>query len=139
MIDHWPVYSLMPSAKNDPVYGLRPLAAARGFFTSFVNSALQGKIDKGPSWEDENSSSILGPNLRFEEGQQTLLSLVHAPKDLFIRSTLPEGQTEFLHFKARGPQCNENKNYCYIRDRYSEFDLNFDPCIRTPYKGEQTD
>ncbi len=132
LIDHWPVYFLMPSAINDPVYGLRPLAAARGFFTSFVNSALQGRIDIGPSWKDEDSSSILGPNLRLEEGQQTLLSLVHAPKDLFIRSTLPEGHTNFLHFKARGPACDENKKYWYIRDRHSEFDLNSAPGIMTP-------
>jgi hypothetical protein len=132
LIDHWPVYILMPSAINDPFYGLRPLAAARGFFTSFVNSALQGGIDIGPSWEDEDSSSILGPNFRLEEGQQTLFSLVHAPKDLFIRSTLLEGHTEFLHFKARGPLCDENKKYWYIRDRYGEFYLISPPGIMTP-------
>lgn len=122
LIDRWPVYVQMPSAKNDPVYDLRPLSVARGFFTNFVNCALQGRVDGGECWSDEDSSSILGPNLRLEEGEQMIISLVHAPKDLFIRNSPPEGSTVFLHFKAVNPQCCENKGYYYRRDRYSRLD-----------------
>lgn len=122
LIDRWPVYFQMPSALNDPVYNLRPLSASRGFFTNFVNSALQGKVNLGPCWTDEESSSILGPNLRLEEEEQMLISLAHAPNNLFINNALPQGPTEFLHFKASKFTCSENKKCFYRRDRDSKLD-----------------
>lgn len=122
LIDHWPVYIQMPSALNDPVYKLRPLSASRGFFANFVKSALQGKINLSPCWTDEESSSILGPNLRLEESEQMLISLQHAPSDLFIKNVLPQGTTLFLHFKAVNFLCSENKGYLYRRDRGSRLD-----------------
>jgi len=122
LIDHWPVYIQMPSALNDPVYNLRPLSASRGFFANFVKSALQGKVNLSPCWNDEESSSILGPNLRLEEEEQMLISLEHDSNDLFINNVLPQGATVFLHFKAVKFSCSENEKYLYRRDRGSKLD-----------------
>ncbi len=122
LIDHWPVYIQMPSALNDLLDDLRPLSASRGFFTNFVQAVLQGNVNLSPCWTDEESSSILGPNLRIEEEEQMLISLTHAPSNLFIKNVLPQGHTIFLHFKAQKFTCTENKIYLYRRDRDSKLD-----------------
>ncbi len=60
LIDHWPVYFLMPSAINDPVYGLRPLAAARGYVL-LLYSAVGLFLGKGnpPNLQDIANNTLL--------------------------------------------------------------------------------
>lgn len=122
LIDHWPVYAEVPSAFNDPVYQFRPLALARGFFSHFVHSKIDGKLDTGESWSDKQSSSIFGPNLRFEVSEQRLVSLTHAPENLFIRDIRPDGHTVFLHFTYSEHKCSDRRSYCYERKRSSRLD-----------------
>lgn len=122
LIDHWPVYIEIPSALNDPVHQFRPLSIARGFFVHFIRSKIQGRLDTGEAWSDKDSSSIFGPNFRIEGSEQKLVSLTHAPKNLFIRDTRPEGHTVFLHFKCTGQQCTQGRGYHFIRERGSAFD-----------------
>lgn len=122
VIDHWPVYFEIPSALNDPVYGFRPLSIARGFFHHFIQSKIQGKLDTGEAWKDKDSSGIFGPNFRVEGNEQTIISLIHAPKNLFIRDIRPEGHTVFLHFRCTKKRCSQGKGFYFIRDRNSPVD-----------------
>lgn len=122
LIDHWPVYFEIPSALNDPVYQFRPLSLARGFFVHFIRNKIQGKLDTGEAWTDKDSSGIFGPNFRMEGSEQKIVSLTHAPNDLFIRDTRPEGHTVFLHFKCTDLKCSQGRGYDFIRYRDSTFD-----------------
>jgi hypothetical protein len=122
LIDHWPVYAEIPSALNDPVRRLRPLALARGFFNHFVRSSLRGKLDTGEAWSDAESSSIFGPNRRQGSNEQRLVTVTHAPANLFIRDPRPEGHTVFLHFVRSQNKCSMGRAYIYERKRNSRLD-----------------
>jgi len=122
LLDHWPVYVEIPSALNDPVQRLRPLALSRGFFNHFLRSDLQGKLDVREAWSDAESSSIFGPNLRREPNEQRLVAATHAPENLFIRDPRPEGHTVFLHFIGSENKCSMGRAYVYERRRDSRLD-----------------
>lgn len=114
-LDSLPVYVEIPSALNDPVYFLRPLAIARGFFNFYLKASNDNRLDTGRAWGDRESSSIMGPNVRNEGVKQSVISLDHAPHKLYERDFSNIESTRFLPFTANSSVCSQNKKYIYER------------------------